>query len=143
MLGLGRTPVFCGATLQSIDDPFVEVANDQLRHAINDSTRIAPERVPADACPYRGLLDQGHDHGHSHSMDPVSKGALKAKMLEYLRRVVETGEELIVTDNNVPVVKIVPIKQRRPASEVFADARNRLIYHEDILAPTTDEWTET
>jgi prevent-host-death family protein len=75
-------------------------------------------------------------------MEPVSKGALKAKMLEYLRKVVETGEELVVTDNNVPVVRIVPIKQRRSASEIFGDVRNRLVYHEDVLAPTTDEWTE-
>ena len=76
-------------------------------------------------------------------MEPVSKGVLKAKMLEYLRRVEETGEELIVTDNNVPVVRIVPIKQRRPASELFGDVRNRLVYHDDVLAPTTDEWSET
>lgn len=76
-------------------------------------------------------------------MEPVSKGVLKAKMLEYLRRVEETGEELIVTDNNVPVVRIVPIKQRRPAAEVFADVRRRVVYHEDLLAPTTDEWGET
>jgi prevent-host-death family protein len=76
-------------------------------------------------------------------MDPVSKGVLKAKMLEYLRRVEETGEELIVTDNNVPVVRIVPIRARRPAAEVFSDVRNRVVYREDILAPTTDEWTET
>jgi hypothetical protein len=33
----------------------------------------------------------------------VSKSALKAKMLEYFRRVEETGEELIVTDNGEPV----------------------------------------
>ena len=76
-------------------------------------------------------------------MNTVSKGALKAKMLEYLRRVEETGEELVVTDHNVPVVRIVPIRRRRPASEVFADVRRRVRYHEDVLAPTTDEWTET
>jgi prevent-host-death family protein len=76
-------------------------------------------------------------------MDPVSKGVLKAKMLEYLRRVEETGEELIVTDNNVPVVRIVPIRQRRPAAEVFGDVRGRVVYHEDILTPTTAEWPET
>ena len=39
----------------------------------------------------------------------VSKGVLKAKMLEYFRRVDETGEELIVTNNNVPTLKITPI----------------------------------
>ena len=76
-------------------------------------------------------------------MDPVSKSALKARMLEYLRRVEETGEELVVTDNNVPVVRIVPIRQRRPASEVFGDVRRRVVYHEDVLAPTIDEWPET
>jgi prevent-host-death family protein len=75
-------------------------------------------------------------------VESVSKGVLKAKMLEYLRRVEETGEELVVTDNNVPVVRIVPIKRRRPASEVFGDVRGRLVYREDILTPTTDEWSE-
>lgn len=64
-------------------------------------------------------------------------------MLEYLRRVEETGEELIVTDNNVPVVRIVPIRQRRTAAEVFADVRRKVVYHEDLLTPTTGEWTET
>ncbi len=76
-------------------------------------------------------------------MEPVSKGVLKAKMLEYLRRVEETGEELIVMDNNVPVVRIVPIRKRRPASEAFADVRRGVVYHEDVMTPTTDEWTET
>jgi hypothetical protein len=65
-------------------------------------------------------------------MQRVSKSVLKAKMLEYLRRVEETGEELIVTDNNEPVV-----------SEAFADVRGRVVYHEDVLAPSTDEWPET
>lgn len=64
-------------------------------------------------------------------------------MLEYLRRVEETGEELIVTDNNQPVVRIVPIRVRRTAQEVFADVRGKVVYREDILTPTTAEWPET
>jgi prevent-host-death family protein len=76
-------------------------------------------------------------------MATISKSALKAKMLEYFRRVEETGEELVVTDNNEPVIRIVPIRRRRPASEVFADVRGRVVYGEDILAPTSDEWSET
>lgn len=76
-------------------------------------------------------------------MTEVSKSALKAKMLEYLRRVEETGEELIVTDNGRPVVKVVPIRARASAAEVFGDVRGRVVYHEDILTPTTDEWPET
>ena len=61
-------------------------------------------------------------------METVSKGALKAKMLEYLRRVEETGEELIVTDNNRPVLRIVPIRTRIPADTLFADVRGRGAY---------------
>ena len=63
-------------------------------------------------------------------------------MLEYFRRVEETGSELIVTDNNEPVLRIVPIRRRIPASEQFADVRGRVVYHEDVMKPTTDEWEE-
>ena len=76
-------------------------------------------------------------------MEKVSKSALKAKMLEYFRHVEETGEELIVTDNNQPVIRIVPIRKRVPAATLFADVRGRIVYHEDPLAPTSEEWPET
>lgn len=64
-------------------------------------------------------------------------------MLEYFREVERTGEELIVLDNNRPVLKVVPIRQRRPASETFADARGKVVYGDDILSPTAEEWPET
>ncbi len=72
----------------------------------------------------------------------VSKNALKAKMLEYFRKVEDEGEELVVTHNQVPVLKVVPIKRRIPAAEVFADVRGKIRYHTDLLEPTTDEWPE-
>ncbi len=72
----------------------------------------------------------------------VSKGVLKAKMLEYFRQVEESGEELVVTDNGRPVAKIVPIRVKTSAAEAFADVRGRVVYHEDVVAPTTDEWPE-
>jgi prevent-host-death family protein len=75
-------------------------------------------------------------------MTTVSKSAFEAKMLEYFRRVEETGEELVVTDNHEPVIRIVPIRKRRPAGDVFADVRGRVVYGEDILAPPSKEWTE-
>ena len=76
-------------------------------------------------------------------MKRVSKGVLKAKMLEYFREVEQTGEELIVTDNNTPVLKVVPLRQRRATAEIFADVRGRVVYREEVVAPTTDEWPET
>jgi hypothetical protein len=38
-------------------------------------------------------------------------------------------------------VKIVPIRSRLTA-DLFADVRGRVVYDEDMLAPTTDEWSE-
>lgn len=76
-------------------------------------------------------------------MERISKSALKARMLEYFRKVQETGEELIVTDNNEPVIRIVPIRTRRSAAATFGDVRGRVVYKGDILAPTTGEWPET
>ena len=73
-------------------------------------------------------------------MKTVSKSALKARMLEYFRQVEETGEELIVTDHRRPVLRIVPIRNRTAAAETFSDVRGRVVYHGDVLAPTTDEW---
>jgi prevent-host-death family protein len=76
-------------------------------------------------------------------MNSVSKSALKAKMLEYFRRVEETGEELIVTDNNQPTLRIVPIRRRTPAAVTFADVRGKVSYGEDVLTATSDEWSES
>jgi antitoxin (DNA-binding transcriptional repressor) of toxin-antitoxin stability system len=75
-------------------------------------------------------------------METISKSALKAKMLEYFRRIEESGEELVVTDNNIAVLRIVPIRKRVPAAQLFADVRGRVTYHEDLTAPTSDEWPE-
>ena len=76
-------------------------------------------------------------------MATVSKSALKAKMLKYFREVEESGEELVVTDNGRPVLKVVPLRHRVPAAEVFSDVRGRVVYHADVLEPETDEWSET
>jgi prevent-host-death family protein len=75
-------------------------------------------------------------------METVSKSALKAKMLEYFRKVEQTGGELIVTDNGEPVLRITPFRKGVVAADLFRDVRGRVEYREDILAPTTDEWPE-
>jgi len=72
----------------------------------------------------------------------VSKSQLKAKMLEYFRRVEETGEELVVTDNGRPVIRVVPIRRTRDAADLFGDVRGRAVYNGDILEPTSDEWPD-
>ncbi|HZL36966.1 MAG TPA: hypothetical protein VFC78_16725 [Tepidisphaeraceae bacterium] len=73
-------------------------------------------------------------------MITVSKNVLKAKMLEYFRRVEEEGEELIVTHNSVPVLKVSPLRKRRTVDEIFGHARGKIKYYGDPMAPDTKEW---
>lgn len=73
----------------------------------------------------------------------ISKGVLKAHMLEYFREIERTGKELIVTDHHIPVLKIIPLERKPKTTEsIFGPYRNRIIYYEDITTPSTDEWTE-
>lgn len=74
------------------------------------------------------------------TMVTVSKSALKARMLEYFREVERTGEELVVTSDGVPVLKVVPFTETRSVEELFADVRGQFSFTGDIDAPTDAEW---
>jgi len=73
-------------------------------------------------------------------MPTVSKSELKAKMLEYFRNVEKSGEELIVTSNNVPTLKVVPIAKNKSVEQVFGDLRSTVRIDDSIMEPDTDEW---
>jgi antitoxin (DNA-binding transcriptional repressor) of toxin-antitoxin stability system len=77
----------------------------------------------------------------------ISKGKLKAKMLEYFREVERTGESLIVTDHGRSVLEVRPIRRSSTIQEVLAEYRSGSgpgcaeIQTEDILAPIpAEEW---
>lgn len=54
----------------------------------------------------------------------VSKGKLKARMLEYFREVEQTGEPIIVTDRGREVLEIRPLSPKTPTvSDVLAEYR--------------------
>lgn len=72
----------------------------------------------------------------------ISKSKLKAQMLKIFREVEESGNEIIVTDHNQPVLRIQPFKQKRTVDELFSEWRGKVIYHEDINTPTIEEWGE-
>lgn len=75
-------------------------------------------------------------------MITVSKSELKSKMLEYFRRVEQSGDELIVTDNRVPVLKVSSLKKKNHPKDIFSDFQGKIKYHEDILTDTSGEWSE-
>ena len=70
----------------------------------------------------------------------LSKSRLKANMLSIFREIERTGEEVVVTDRGIPVIKIQRLEDKRPLDEVFADVRGKVVFHEDPDEPTTDEW---
>jgi antitoxin (DNA-binding transcriptional repressor) of toxin-antitoxin stability system len=72
----------------------------------------------------------------------ISKGKLKARMLEIFRKLEASGDELIVTDQGKPVLKIIPIKPKASAAAVFGELQGQVAYLEDINAPTLAEWDE-
>ena len=75
-------------------------------------------------------------------MPSISKSKLKANMLRIFRHIENTGEEMIVTDHNRPVLRIQPIAKKNTVEEVFGTIQGKVIYREDINTPTTDEWKD-
>jgi antitoxin (DNA-binding transcriptional repressor) of toxin-antitoxin stability system len=75
-------------------------------------------------------------------MITISKSKLKTHMLAIFRQIEETGEEVVVTDNNQPVLRIQPIPRKPSIQEVFAAYRGKMILHEDPDTPTTAQWGE-
>ena len=75
-------------------------------------------------------------------MQTISKSKLKAHMLQVFREIEQTGEELIVTDNNRPVLRILPLRGRRSVEEVFGPYKGHVVFHEDPDTPTEAEWCE-
>ena len=54
-----------------------------------------------------------------------------------------SGEELVVTSNGQPVLKVIPYHREMTIDEAFADVRGKIVYHGNLLEPTTDEWWTT
>jgi len=75
-------------------------------------------------------------------MKTISKSKLKAKMLEIFRQIESSGSELVVTDHDKPVLKIIPIKQKAGVAEVFGALQGQVSYLEDINTPSLSEWED-
>ena len=67
----------------------------------------------------------------------VSKSAFKARALELLREVEQSGEPLIVTDRGKPVVEVRPIaKKRDDPREIL---RGSVLFYDRPLDPVGEE----
>ncbi len=75
-------------------------------------------------------------------MITISKSELKSKMLEYFRKIEKSGEDIIVTDNRKPVLRVSTLKTKKTPDEVFVKYRDKVKFYENIMADTSDEWEE-
>lgn len=69
----------------------------------------------------------------------VSKARFKARALEYFRKIELTGEELVITNYGVPVLKIVPYVA--DTETPFEGLRRTVTRFDDPLEPVgADDW---
>ena len=80
-------------------------------------------------------------------MNTVSKGKLKARMLEYFREVERTGEPLIVTDHGREVLEVRPVQKAFATVEDFlmmyraGTSPQPEIPEEELMAPAPiEDW---
>lgn len=69
----------------------------------------------------------------------ISKSRFKPRALEHFRRIQEEGQELIITDHNKPVLKIIPYREQ--PSAVLRELRNTVRRYEQPLEPVGEnDW---
>jgi prevent-host-death family protein len=71
-------------------------------------------------------------------MQTIKASEFKAKCLSLMNHVNETGDEIIITKNGVPVSKLAPIYSQ-PTSLVGI-YKNQLRIIGDIIEPLEEEW---
>jgi len=75
----------------------------------------------------------------------LSKSQLKPRMLEVFRRIQETGEPLIITEYNRPVLRVEALDPRSVTDPALLFGEFRATSKLDdkaLLAPTTEEWAD-
>ncbi len=70
----------------------------------------------------------------------ISKESIEKNFRKYLSLVEQTGEDIIVTSDNVPLIKLTSLTRKRSVADAFQDVRGKIKYHEDVLQPETEEW---
>ena len=68
------------------------------------------------------------------------RSRLQAKMLRVSRDVKASSGELVATDGDGQVLRIMPFSGKGTVDEVFGHIEGKPIYCEDIDTPTKDEW---
>jgi prevent-host-death family protein len=69
----------------------------------------------------------------------VAAGEFKARCLELMDRVRETGTEYVITKHGTPVAKLVPVVERRRVP-FFGSMKDTVLAYERPLDPLDDDY---
>lgn len=70
----------------------------------------------------------------------IGAADFKARCLELMERVRETGVEYVVTKHGKPVAKLVPVTNRARGASSFGAMRGTLLHYDRPLDPLDDDW---
>ena len=71
-------------------------------------------------------------------MKTIKASEFKARCLQLMNEVSETGEPLIITKNGKPVSQLVPYRQR--PSTLFGALKGSVEILGDIVSPLDEDW---
>ena len=77
----------------------------------------------------------------SNTMATIKASEFKAKCLQLMDHVAETGSTLVITKNGRPVAQLGPVVSRPPT--LAGAHRGNITVVGDILAPIDEEWEAT
>lgn len=70
----------------------------------------------------------------------ISRDLLEKNIQKYFDHIHQTGEDVIITDNDIPILKLSSFKPKTDVEGLFKDVRGRVKYYDDIMKPETAEW---
>ena len=78
------------------------------------------------------------------SAGAVGAAEFKARCLQIMDQVKETGVEVTITKHGHPVAKLVPVAYQVTRPPLLGSCKDSLIIldDDDLVPPTADEWTD-
>lgn len=90
------------------------------------------------------------DSSKAHEYRTIKASEFKAKCLELIDEIAESGEEIVITKQGRPVSRLVPYREEREKTQdsgntekpktLFGLYRGKIEIHGDIVAPLDVEW---
>ncbi|MYB43591.1 MAG: type II toxin-antitoxin system Phd/YefM family antitoxin [Acidimicrobiia bacterium] len=76
--------------------------------------------------------------------EPVGAAEFKARCLQIMDQVKETGAEVTITKHGHPVAKLVPVAAQVTRPSLLGSCKGSLIIldDDDLVPSTEDEWTD-